>query len=307
MNIDTLATDCGFAACFVLTTEEFIHYERRLADGALHWAGTDLTVDLKATNPWANAILTLILPYRPYADEIPVSGNYPSSNAAYHASNRLMEQLHASGIQAERAYVPIRELLTRNGIGVTLKNGLTYIPGFGTRYSVQTLIANLPEPNYTPKREPIATRCSGCHACERICPSGAISASGYDFKSCARAYMGGDPMEPWVMDAMTCMLGCELCQKVCPYNAGIEPIDEMPDAFRLEEILTGHIKPVLAIVGKNLNAKGRVIQHACVIAAKQGRTDLIPLIEPWLADEREGVRVAAAYALEKLSVRAQPC
>ena len=307
MNIDTLATDYGFAACFVLTTEEFIHYERRLADGALHWAGTDLTVDLKATNPWANAILTLILPYRPYADEIPVSGNYPSSNAAYHASNRLIEQLHASGIQAERAYVPIRELLTRNGIGVMLKNGLTYIPGFGTRYSVQTLIANLPEPNYTPKREPIATRCSGCHACERICPSGAISARGYEFKSCARAYMGGDPMEPWVMDAMTCMLGCELCQKVCPYNAGIEPIDEMPDAFRLEEILTGHIKPVLAIVGKNLNAKGRVIQHACVIAAKQGRTDLIPLIEPWLADEREGVRVAAAYALEKLSVRSQPC
>ena len=302
MNIDTLATDYGFAACFVLTTEEFIHYERRLADGALHWAGTDLTVDLKATNPWANAILTLILPYRPYADEIPVSGNYPSSNAAFHASNRLMEQLHASGIQAERAYVPIRELLTRNGIGVMLKNGLTYIPGFGTRYSVQTLIANLPEPNYTPKREPIATRCSGCHACERICPSGAISARGYEFKSCARAYMGGDPMEPWVMDSMTCMLGCELCQKVCPYNAGIEPIDEMPDAFRLEEILTGHIKPVLAIVGKNLNAKGRVIQHACVIAAKQGRTDLIPLIEPWLADEREGVRVAAAYALEKLSV-----
>ena len=300
MNLETLAQEHGFAACFVFTTEEFVHYERRLADGALHWAGADLTNDIAAIAPWANAILALIYPYRPFADTIPVSGNYPSSNAAYHASNRLMEQLRATGIQIERAYVPIRELLTRNGVGSPLKNGLTLIPKFGTRYSVQTLIANLPAPDYTPARQPPETRCNGCHACVKICPSGAIGDNGYDFRACARAYMGGDPMEQWVMDAMTCMLGCELCQKICPYNAGIEPIDEMPDAFRLEEILAGHIKPVLAIVGKNLNKQGRIIQHACVIAAKQCRTDLIPLIEPWTKNEREGVRVAANYALEQL-------
>ncbi len=107
-------------------------------------------------------------------------------------------------------------------------------------------------------------------------------------------------MEDWVMDAMSCMLGCELCQKICPYNAGMKPIEEMPDAFRLEEILSGKIKPVLAIVGKNLNKNGRIIQHACVIAARQKRSDLIPLIERWENDTREGVRVAAAYALKKL-------
>ena len=102
------------------------------------------------------------------------------------------------------------------------------------------------------------------------------------------------------MDAMTCMLGCELCQKICPYNAGIEPIAEMPEAFRLEEILSGNVKPALKIVGKNLNKQGRLIQHACVIAAKQGRRDLIPLIQHLLEDEREGVRVAAKYAMKHL-------
>ena len=301
MNVEALAAEFGFAACFVFTTEEFVHYERRLQDGALHWAGADLTADLNLTHPWANAVLTLIYPYRPYQDDIPVSGNYPASNASYHASGKMMRHLNEAGVRTERAEVPIRELLTRNGTGVMLKNGLTLLPGFGTRYSVQALICALPEPNYTTASEPAETYCGTCHACERICPSGAISENGYDYKACARAYMGGDPMETWVMDAMTCMLGCELCQKVCPYNFGIEPIDEMPEAFRLEEILAGHIKPVLAIVGKNLNKQGRVIQHACVIAAKQGRTDLIPLIEPWVKDEREGVRVAAAYALQKLA------
>ena len=300
MNLETLANELGFAACYVFPTEAFGHYKRRLQDGALHSAGTDLIIDPKASSPWANAILALIFPYRPYADKIPVSGNYPSSNAAYHASNRLIDTLRADGILCERAYVPIRELLTRSGVGTPLKNGLTYIPGFGTRYAVQTLFVNLPEPVFTAITEPAPARCASCHACERICPSHAIDEDGYHFKKCARAYMGGDPMEDWVMDAMSCMLGCELCQKTCPYNAGMKPIEEMPDAFRLEEILSGKIKPVLAIVGKNLNKNGRIIQHACVIAARQGRSDLIPLIGRWADDEREGVRVAAAYALKKL-------
>lgn len=300
MDVHALAAEFGFAECFVFTTEPFVHYERRLQDGVLHSVGKSLVSDIRSCAPWANSALVLIYPYRPYADTIPVSGNYPSSNAAYHASYRLMQRLAEDGVRAERCYVPIRELLVRNGAGAALKNGLTYIPGYGTRYSAQTLVASLPEPEYTPAKEPIAVRCETCHACERICPSGAIGEDGYDVATCARAYMSGEPMEDWVMDAMDCMLGCELCQKVCAYNFGVEPIEIMPDAFRLEELLAGHVKPALEIVGKNLNKHGRLIQHACVIAAKQGRTDLIALIEPWLNDPREEVRVAAAYALKRL-------
>ena len=301
MDVRALAAACGFAECFVCTTEPFVHYERRLQDGALHSGAAGLTIDVSRNDPWANAILALIYAYRPYREDIPVSGNYPASNASYHASGEMMRQMNAAGVRTERAEVPIRELLTRNGIGTPLKNGLTLLPGLGTRYAVQALLCALPEPVYTPAREPIETCCSACHACERICPSAAIGEDGYHFKACARAYMGGDPMEAWVMDAMTCILGCELCQRACPHNAGIEPLDDLPEAFRLEEILAGHVKQVLTIVGKNLNRQGRIIQHACVVAAKQGRTDLIPLIEPWLIDEREAVRVAAAYALEKLA------
>jgi epoxyqueuosine reductase QueG len=284
----------------VFSVEPFCYYERRLQGGALHSAARELTIDVGADAPWANALLALIYPYRPYTDDIPVSGNYPSSNASYHAAGALIKKLKSLGVRAERAEVPVREMLLRGGVGSPLKNGLTYLPGFGTRYSVQTLLCELPEPDYTPVQEPEPVRCNGCHACERICPSKAISDAGYDFRSCARAYMGGDPMEDWVMDALTCLLGCELCQKVCPYNFGIEPINEMPEAFRLEEILQGNVKPALEIVGKNLNKQGRMIQHACVVAAKQNRADLTPLIEPLVNDPREGVRVAAEYALKHL-------
>lgn len=300
MDLNELSKEFRFAACFTFTTEPFEHYEKRLREGSLHWAADDLSTDISKEAPWANAILLLIYPYKPFRDDVPVSGNYPASNAAYHASGKMMRRLNDNGVRTERGEVPIRELLTRNGVGTPLKNGLTYLPGFGTRYSAQALLCALPETVYMPVQPKQEARCEGCHACERICPSNAISDSGYDYTACARAYMGSDPMEDWVMDSMTCILGCELCQRICPYNFVTGYVDDVPEAFRLEEILSGKIKPVLEIVGKNLNKKGRVIQHACVIAAKQGRTDLIPLIEKWCLDEREGVRVAADYALKKL-------
>lgn len=300
MDLRQLAGEFGFAECYVLSTEPFLYYERRLKDGALHSAANGLTSDLKNDAAWANALLALIYPYRPYADSIPVSGNYPSSNQCYHAAGRLLLRLRQDGIPAARADVPIRELLLRNGIGSPLKNGLTYIPGYGTRYSVQVLLANIPGVTYEPARTSAPVRCEGCRACERACPSGAIDCEGYHFRKCARAYMGGETMEPWVMDSLTSILGCELCQKVCPYNLSSKPIEEMPDAFRLEELLSGNVKPALEIVGKNLNKQGRIIQHACIVAAKQNRKDLIPLMEALLEDRREGVRVAARYALDHL-------
>lgn len=305
MNPESLAKEYGFAECFAFPAEPFEHYERRLKDGALHSAGKNLTYDPPEEQPWANAILALIMPYRPYAQGIPVSGNYPSSNEAYHAANRLLAALEEKGVRAERVYVPVRELLLRNGAGVPLRSGLTAVSPYGTRYSVQTVAADLPGVAYTRKKPVAACPCGNCRACERACPSGAISREGYDFKKCARAYMGGETMPEWVMDALDSILGCEICQSVCPFNAGVEPLDEAPEAFALEKLLRGDCKEALEIVGKNLKKNGRLIQHACVIAAKQGRLDLLPLIRTWTDDPREAVRAAAAYAIGRLQQNAE--
>ena len=300
MNLNTLTSEFGFAECYVSTTEPFDRFQRRLQDGAFHSDAKNIQTNLDTVAPWANAILGLVYPYKPYMANVPLSAYYPSSNAAYHASSKLIRRLAEENIRAARIEIPVRELLLRSGIGAPLKSGLTYLPGYGTRYFLLTVAAELEKPSYSQPVEFEKTRCESCHACENVCPSQAINAYGYDFHKCTRSYMCGEPMEDWVMDAMTCMLGCDLCQSVCPYNAGIDQIDSLPEELSPERLLTGNIRPALEIVGKNLNRQGRVIQHACVIAAKQGRTDLIPLIEKWCSDEREGVRVAAEYALKKL-------
>ena len=301
MDIAFVATEYGFAKAYALPLAPFRRYERRLQAGALHAGGRRLVADPREKAPWANAIVALVYPYRPFAPEVPLSGNYQASNAAYHAAEALLMRLEREGVRAARIHVPVRELLLGAGLGIPLKNGLTAIEPYGTRFALVTLAAHLAEPPAEPPTpEQSAEICASCRACERACPSGAIDAAGYDFRRCARAYMGGDTMEPWVMDAMTTMLGCELCQNVCPYNCDVGSEGELPGVFALEKLLGGEIKPALALVGKNLNKNGRLLQHACVLAARLGRRDLMPLIERLLLDEREAVRAAAGYALARL-------
>jgi hypothetical protein len=48
------------------------------------------------------------------------------------------------------------------------------------------------------------------------------------------AYIGGEAMEEWVMDSLTSVLGCELCQRVCR-TISRYAVEDMPDAFRLED------------------------------------------------------------------------
>lgn len=293
-DIHRAAKQAGFDACYVLTCESFPHYKRRQMDGALASAGQNLVSDPGEAVPWANALLFLVTGYRPYEPAFHVSGNYPSSNLAYHRVKALVTALEADGIRAERIYVPIRELALRSGIGVECLNGLTAYDGFGTRVAVQVLAACLPgKPEYEKVRS--YRHCDNCGKCISACPSHAIDEMGFHFTRCARAYMGNVAMPDWAMDCMDTLLGCETCQFVCPLNDGIPYERELPAAFDLERILKGELKPVLAIVGTNLNSGGRIIAQAIVLAVRQGRRELFPLIETHSGDERPAVRSAYAY------------
>ena len=89
-------------------------------------------------------------------------------------------------------------------------------------------------------------------------------------------------MPEWVMERMTCLLGCEVCQNVCPLNHFMKPRPMTPaeqEAFAFEKLLAGDVKPALEIIGKNMKKGGKLTAQAAVLAANQNRTDLLPLLE----------------------------
>lgn len=295
-----IANIYGFSECYCLRPDLFEFYERRRQiDGALHRDGQSLVSDPRTSFPWANVLLALVAPYRPFLPEMHISGYYVGSNRAYHATKSLRGELTAAGIRTERAEVPIRELLLRSGIGRAMKNGLTAIDGYGTRFAVQVLAADVPQVHYD-DISPRETPCGNCNRCRAACPSGAIQACGMNFHRCIRAYLCGDEMPGWVMEKMDCLLGCEACQYACPVNDGIQNDGELPPAFDLERILSGDIKPLLALIGSNQKSGGRLLMHAAVLAAKQSRTDLLPLIVNLLQDARAQVRNTAKWSICRL-------
>ena len=110
-------------------------------------------------------------------------------------------------------------------------------------------------------------------------------------------------MPGWVMEKMTCLLGCEVCQDVCPLNhfVGARPMtEEETEAFTLEKLLSGDLKPALTLIGKNMKKGGKLIAQAAVLAANQKRTDLLPVLEAQTVQAEGPLKETLEWAISHL-------
>ena len=304
MNLTELVQQEGFAAGYLLPVPQYEEWTRRRASGAFAPEADWIEGDAAAAWPWANALLLLIWPYAPFAPHAGLSGYYPASNQSYHAMMGLREALKGVGVRAERAAVPVKSLLVEWGLADCLDSDMLYMPGLGTRFVIQALMVALPEEElaFTPKQAPFEA-CIHCKRCQNACPGGAISPRGYDWRRCLRAYEDGPKMPQWVMEKMTCLLGCEVCQDVCPLNRFIRPrpvSSAEAEAFDLGKLIAGDIKPALTIVGKNMKKGGKLTAQAAVLAANQNRTDLLPLLEEQAARTDAPLKDTLLWAISHL-------
>jgi hypothetical protein len=141
MNLAELAKQAGFSATYLLPVPQYDEWTRRRASGAFAPQTGWIEGDAAAAYPWANALLLLIWPYAPLPPDAGLSGYYPASNRSYHAMQTLREALAGEGVRTERAAVPVKTILVDWGLGTRLDSDLIFLPGFGTRFIVQALMA----------------------------------------------------------------------------------------------------------------------------------------------------------------------
>ena len=248
-----IAKKLGFAEAYLLPPPDYAAHDD---EPSIAWSAEAF--------PWAHAAVLLVWAYTPYRSDERIPAYYINSNLSYHASVALARELEAAGIMCVRREIPIKQMAVRYGVGIPLKSSLIAIPPYGTRMAFQTLLVGEP---FVPEEYSTAgdALCKTCRACEKACPAHAISASGYDVRKCMRYYMDGADYPDWVYDVQKTHLGCEICQEVCPRNAGLgfcEPTAEMREAFDLERLLSGDTKAARLLVGKNMTGRGKLTKEA---------------------------------------------
>ncbi len=219
-----------------------MHYLARTIDGR---------INLQSALPWARSVVCVGMAYyQPPPREAPLHGDVSAigeqENAAaperakiaryawgrdYHrviyGRLRQLERMirRAAGQPFEsRSYVDTgpcseRELAVRAGLGWIGKNTLLIHPRHGSWFVLGELVTSLD----LPADEPQADHCGTCTRCLDACPTSALTPYRLDSMRCIsyQTLENRGDIPPSLHPAMHkagFIVGCDICQEVCPFN-----------------------------------------------------------------------------------------
>ncbi|MBV8760105.1 MAG: tRNA epoxyqueuosine(34) reductase QueG [Deltaproteobacteria bacterium] len=205
-----------------------------------------------------------------------------------------------------------REWAERAGLGFVAKNTMLIAPGLGSYVVLGELLVDVDLPADAAPQKP---RCGSCRACLDACPTGAfVDAYLLDARRCISyltiEHEGVIPRELRAQMG-TWVFGCDVCQEVCPFNAG--PGDD-PDPL-LRPRTTEHALPdLIALAHKGANQlrqfvkrtalrripREMLLRNVAIALGNTGSRDAIPALAALLREPSPVVRAHAIWALRQL-------
>jgi epoxyqueuosine reductase len=210
-----------------------------------------------------------------------------------------------------------REWAERGGLGFIAKNTMLIAPGLGSYVVLGELLVDADLPATAPL-DPPKPRCGSCRSCLDACPTGAfVDAYVLDARRCISyltiEHHGVIPRELRAQIG-TWVFGCDICQEVCPFNAGTgEPPEPMLSPRSIEHALPD----LVALAAKGGNQLRQLVKRTALrriprdvlwrnVAVALGNThspDAIPALVSLLHKPSPLVRLHAAWALGELGAR----
>lgn len=205
--------------------------------GEAVWA--ELAPKLEALCPGAKTILVGAFPY--YAGDTPGNLSLYCRGEDYHLVLGRRLQTVVDGLAQQHPdhhFIPgadnnpVPELAAAElaGVGWRGRHGLRIVPPYGSYVFLGTILTDLDVSQTGPSP---GTLCGAhCRACQKACPTGALTDTGCDLSKCLSelTQKKGD-LSPEVAAQIThspTVWGCDLCQRACPHNkqAALTPLPE---------------------------------------------------------------------------------
>lgn len=314
VDVDKLrnwALDAGFAQCSLCDARDFDQERLRVAQQPPLAERRQLRFSPREDWPQVKSLAVLLWPYRQAAPAkqgaVWIDSYYAASNAAYHAARRLEDRLSQVGAFA-RANVsyPAKRAAVRAGLGFIGKNDLLITPGYGTRVVIILMATDVDAPRAPAHQD---RTCMSCGRCAAACPSGALGLEGMSHpERCMRNFtMEGVVVPEQLRKRMgMCLLGCDLCQRVCPMQPGAGQADE--PSFALDDFMTADdaafsaaVARLAAQIGRNAARPQRVRAQAALLAGNSANPAYLPVLRAWAKSDFDAVRAHAQWALDHLA------
>lgn len=205
--------------------------------GEAVWA--ELAPKLEALCPGAKTILVGAFPY--YAGDTPGNLSLYCRGEDYHLVLGRRLQTVVDGLAQQHPdhhFIPgadnnpVPELAAAElaGVGWRGRHGLRIVPPYGSYVFLGTILTDLDVSQTGPSP---GTLCgTHCRACQKACPTGALTDTGCDLSKCLSelTQKKGD-LSPEAAAQIThspTVWGCDLCQRACPHNkqAALTPLPE---------------------------------------------------------------------------------
>ena len=152
----------------------------------------------------------------------------PTYAKAVEIDQEIVELLERAddGVHLMRAVLPQKTLAVRTGLAEYGRNNITYVPGFGSFHRLTSFFTNRELPDDWQEMR-VMERCEDCGTCLQACPTGAIAEDRFllHAERCITFHNempSETPFPEYVSEGMhNAVVGCMICQKVCPVNAKV--------------------------------------------------------------------------------------
>lgn len=203
--------------------------------------------------------------------------------------------------------VPLKPAAVRAGLGFQGKNTLLITRSYGSWVALRAIITNA---KIEPDKPYEGMECGKCVACIKACPTGAIyQPYKVNPKRCINPITRlPNYIPPEIRIKMNVwLLGCDICQEVCPKNKNLKPRRRskyagfQPEHHESHEHLIGVKENFPKLIPLLKNGKSPIIRrNAAIVLGNLGNPKALPVLKEQIEKEGDFVKPYIIYAIQQI-------